>query len=176
MLVQVLVVLMLLVSADDVGPFARGAEIGLPSCFRTYGAQRDQLLQIFLIARGALRGGSRRENQVLKTMSAAPALVFIDRHERSLSPLVSRWQHDDSGRSGAEGIYGRFSTYESHRRCLPVCRRSARTKDRYAIRSSRGFLAIQDLRDPPGPAEQQEPSAQRRTGAQAHRRRHREVS
>lgn len=63
----------------------RRAEVGLPGTCRAYRAQRDLLFQVAAMAGGAFRGGRRRQDQVLETVSAFAACVFVDWHERSLS-------------------------------------------------------------------------------------------
>jgi hypothetical protein len=63
----------------------RRAEVCLPGTCRAYRAQRDLLFQVAAMAGGAFRGGRRRQDQVLETVSAFAACVFVDWHERSLS-------------------------------------------------------------------------------------------
>lgn len=82
MLVQVMMLVLLLVFVCLDGFLTCGAVVGFPGIFRAHGAERDQLSEIRLVAGRAFRGGGRRENQVLKTVAALPAEIFIDRHGR----------------------------------------------------------------------------------------------
>jgi hypothetical protein len=91
-LVQVGVILMQLFPADGRGFLVRCAEIRLPGCLRTYGAQGDQLLQILLPAGGTFGNRRRMEDQVLKPVSALTAFIFKDRHEQSLYNLEPKHQ------------------------------------------------------------------------------------
>ena len=82
--VQMLMIFVLLVFANGRGLLVRRAKVRLPRSFPTHRRQRNQLLQIFFLASRACRFRRSTKDQVLKTVSALPALVLIDRHERSL--------------------------------------------------------------------------------------------
>jgi hypothetical protein len=84
MFVQIRVLLSLSVTADGRSLRMRGTEIRLPCGFRTNRAQRDELLQILVPAGRAFRRGRRMQHQILEPVSALPAFVFKDWHERSL--------------------------------------------------------------------------------------------
>jgi hypothetical protein len=81
MVVQVGMLLTLLFTANGGSPRMRGAEVGFPGGFGTNCAQRDELLQILLLAGRAFRCGRRMQHQVFELMSALPAFVFKDWHE-----------------------------------------------------------------------------------------------
>jgi len=83
-LVQVLVLFGMFFLPIHGGLLMRGAEIRIASGLRTHRGQRDQLIQIFFPARRTFRGGRGRQQQILESVSALAAFVFIDRHERSI--------------------------------------------------------------------------------------------
>lgn len=92
MIMQPLMFGVLLLFPHRAGLLMGGAEVRLARPFRTHGRQRDELLQILAPAARTLRRRRRRQQQVFKTIPAAPALILVDRHERSLSETGGGYQ------------------------------------------------------------------------------------
>jgi hypothetical protein len=83
MLVQILMLVALLVFVGPGGFLMSGAVVGFSCIFGSHSAKRNQLSEILLMAGRAFSSGGRREEQVLKTVAALPAEVFIDWHNRA---------------------------------------------------------------------------------------------
>lgn len=62
-------------------PDVGGIQIGLPGCFRTQAAQRDELLEIFGVAARTLGRGRRVPDQKFELRSALSAPEVEDGHE-----------------------------------------------------------------------------------------------
>jgi len=83
-IVQVFVFLVLLFFPNPRRLLVGGIEVRFSRAFRAHGNQRDQLREIVRVASRAFRRRRGRPNQIVKTVTALPALVFVDWHERSL--------------------------------------------------------------------------------------------
>jgi len=81
MLVFVLVILVEFILSNGSGFGMGGAQVGFPRGFGAHRTKGNQLLQVRFLAGRAFRSGVTRQHQGLKTMPAAPALVFINGHD-----------------------------------------------------------------------------------------------